>query len=281
MNAPRVGLPALIAVLLLASNSRLFAQDAALFSQTASAVLMRQFGGRDLSWLLLDRNGRTLAMNWDGADRLISPGSLLKPFIAVAYGEQHGFVYPRVTCTGTHGRCWLPRGHGTIGLEEGIAQSCNAYFLALAGALDRERASAVFARFGLNGPPPNANAEALVGLNDRWRETPLTLARAYLALVAETPEPARRRILSGMRSAAESGTAREVDLALGTQGAIAKTGTAACSHHPRAAADGFAIVLFPASQPRVLLLVRMHGVAGARAATEAGAMLRAIGMGAP
>ena len=271
----RVGL---VAVFLLAANMAL-SQDADLFSQAASAELTRQFGGRDLSWVLLDRTGRVLALNWDNANASYPPGSLLKPFVAVAYGEQHKFEYPTVTCTGTKSRCWLPRGHGTVGLEKAIADSCNTYFLVLAYKLDRARAQAVFRRFGLEGPPADAQADMLIGLGDRWRETPLALARAYLALLTDTPQPARGRILAGMRSAAETGTAREIDVALGERAALAKTGTAACSYHPRSAADGFAIVLFPASQPRVLLLVREHGTTGAHAATQAGAMLRAIGMG--
>lgn len=277
MKLSSLWLVPLIAVPLLASA--LSAQDADLFSQTASAELKRQFPDHNLSWLLLDRTGRILARNWDNPDEPISPGSLLKPFVAVAYGAQHGFAYPQVTCHGTRDRCWLPRGHGTLGLEKAIADSCNAYFLTLAGDLDPARAQTTFARFGLNGLPSNTNRATFVGLSDQWRETPLTLARAYLALVAETPEPARQRILAGMRLAAESGTARDIDASLGAHAALAKTGTSACSHHPRGAADGFAIVLFPAAQPRVVLLVRMHGATGAHTATQAGAMLHAIGMG--
>lgn len=269
----------LIAFSLIISVRVLPAQDSDLFSQAASARLVRQFGGRDLSWVLLDRSGRVLALNWEDAGAPISPGSLLKPFVAIAYGEQHKFQYPRITCTGTRSRCWLPRGHGTIDLENAIAGSCNTYFLALADGLDRDQLQAVFSRFGFEGPPANAAAGTLIGLGDRWRETPLALARAYLALLTDAPASVRSRILDGMRAAAETGTARDVDVALGPHAALAKTGTATCSHHPRAAADGFAIVLFPASQPRVLLLVREHGTTGAHAATQASAMLRAIGMG--
>ena len=269
-----------IVVSLLVCNVILFADDADHFSQAASAALNHRFSGRDLSWVLLDRTGRILAFNWDDANAPIAPGSLLKPFIAVAYGEQHNFAYPHVTCTGTRSRCWLPRGHGDIGLEKAISASCNTYFLALANGLERVRAQGVFKQFGLEGPPADAGAEMLIGLVDNWRETPLTLARAYLALLSNTPELARSPILAGMRSAAETGTARDVDIALGSHAALAKTGTAVCSHHPRAVADGFAVALYPASQPRVLLLVREHGTTGAHTATQAGAMLRAIGMGA-
>ncbi|MCL2659333.1 MAG: penicillin-binding transpeptidase domain-containing protein [Acidobacteriaceae bacterium] len=265
---------ALVVAPLFASASS--AQDSDLFSQAASTELMRRFGGGNLSWLMLDRWGRVVAENWPDADRTVAPGSLLKPFIAVAYGEQHGYVFPRVTCSGISSRCWLPRGHGRIGLEAALADSCNTYFLSLAGALNRRLAQTTFARFGLQAPRA-PDADALIGLTDQWRETPITLASAYLKLASGPPEQAS--ILAGMHSAAESGTARDVDLALGPGAALAKTGTAACSHHPRATADGFTVVLFPAAQPRVVLLVRMHGATGAQTAAQAGAMLRAIGMG--
>lgn len=257
----------------------LSAQERDSFSQAASATLTRQFGGRDLNWVLLDREGRVLALNWDHPDQPISPGSLLKPFVAAAYGDQYRFAFPRVTCTGTRSRCWLPRGHGTIGLEEAVAGSCNTYFLTLARGLDRARAQAIFEGFGLKGPSASTGSEMLIGLGEGWRETPVGLGRAYLALLRKTQEPARSRILAGMRMAAETGTARDIDAALGTHAALAKTGTAPCSHHPQSAADGFAIALFPASEPRVLLLVREHGTTGAHTAIEAGSMLRAIGMG--
>jgi hypothetical protein len=55
-------------------------------------------------------------------------------------------------------------------------------------------------------------------------------------------------------------------------------------NHPRhaciGAADGFTLVLYPAAQPRLLLLVRVHGITGADSAKVAGAMLRSLGAGA-
>jgi hypothetical protein len=159
----------------------LAAQDSALFAQGASATLEQHFGDGNLSWFLLGRSGRVLAQHWADAEHPIAPGSLVKPFVALAYGEQHAFVYPHVPCTGASGRCWLREGHGTLGLENALAQSCNAYFLVLADDLDRNLASRSFTRLGLTGPPLTAPAAALVGLDAAWRETPLTLARAYLA----------------------------------------------------------------------------------------------------
>ncbi len=212
----------------------------------------------------------------DGAQTPASPGSLVKPLLALAYGEQHGGVFPKVHCLGTSSRCWLPAGHGTLGLEEAIAQSCNPYFLELAADLDRRRAVQALARYGLTGPEAEASDESLVGLGTGWRETPLALAKAFWLLAKERQKPIQSRIAKGMQNSALRGTARGVDAALGKNAALAKTGTAVCAHTPRGAADGFAVVLYPAVQPRLLLLVRVHGVTGAETAKVAGAMLRSL-----
>jgi len=254
------------------------AQQAAepqLFSQSAKAVLERNFPSADLSYLLLDASGNVLAERWPD-QQAISPGSLVKPFLAIAYGEQNGGRFPMVLCRGSRDRCWLPRGHGNLGLEEAIAQSCNAYFLELAAGLDRRRAAQTFARYGLKGPTAEAAAENLAGLGGAWKETPLAWAKAFLQLEREQHLPTQSRIVKGMLDSAARGTARAVDAALGKDAALAKTGTAACSHTPRGAADGFTVVLYPAAQPRLLLLLRVHDVTGAASAKIAGAMLRAL-----
>ena len=277
---------ALAGLLMLGAASPALAQQAAepqLFSQSAKAVLERNFPSPDLSYLLLDASGNVLAERWtmtpDSAQQELSPGSLVKPFLALAYGEQHGGRFPTVRCLGTESRCWLPRGHGNLELEEAIAQSCNAYFLELAAGLDRKRAAQSLARYGLTGPPITATAESLVGLGNAWKETPQALTRAYLQLLNEQHSPVQSRIVKGMLNSAERGTARAVDAALGRNAALAKTGTAVCSHTPRGAADGFTVVLYPAAQPRLLLLVRVHGITGAQSAKVAGAMLRSLGAG--
>jgi cell division protein FtsI/penicillin-binding protein 2 len=283
-----------VAVLLFAvSAARGLPQQATLFSQAAAAELRQRFGGGDVSWLLLDRSGIVQDARWDerrGQPSLDaqshpldaqSPGSLVKPFLAMAYAAQHGGVFPRVRCTGTAGRCWLPEGHGALDLEEAIAQSCNAYFLALAAGLDRRTAAPVFAHYGLRGPPPTASDATSIGLGSEWKESPLALARAYLQLESEAGQPTQARLRAGMLAAASRGTAWAVDQALGPNAALAKTGTAPCAHQPRAAADGFALVLYPATQPRLLLLVRKHGATGAATAALAAQMLRSLGMGQP
>jgi len=56
--------------------------------------------------------------------------------------------------------------------------------------------------------------------------------------------------------------------------ALVKTGTATCTHARWAPADGFVLALVPAQTPEVLLLVRLHGVTGAKAAETAASILR-------
>jgi len=273
------------AILLLSATTALpslvYAQQTTLFAQGANAVLQGRFSRPELSWILLDRTGNVLAQRWDAPNEPIPPGSLVKPFVAIAYAEQHGDRFPHVRCLGRASMCWLPRGHGDLDLEHAIANSCNAYFLSLAANLDREAAIRKLHTFGLAGPGAEADARTLIGLSPGWRETPLALARAYLELLDYPSLEVRTRVLRGMAGAASYGTAEAVDAALGQNAALAKTGTASCTHPRRAPADGFVVVLMPADQPRYLLLVRMHGATGARAAAEAAEMLRAIGLGQP
>ena len=82
-----------------------------LFSQSAKAIIERDFPSANLSYVLLDASGNVLAERWPD-EQPVSPGSLVKPFLAIAYGEQHQGNFPTVRCMGTRSRCWLPRGHG-------------------------------------------------------------------------------------------------------------------------------------------------------------------------
>jgi len=284
---------ALLGALLLAVSVQTSAQgitNSQLFAQAAKASLDRNFASPAISYLLMDESGNVVAERWLGTvdrdpravselnstQKPVSPGSLVKPFLAMAYGEQHGGEFPKVHCLGTRSRCWLPAGHGTLELEEALAQSCNTYFLELAAGLDRTRAAQTFARYGLAGPDAQTSDESLVGLGTGWRETPLALARAYLKLAKERQHSVQSRIAKGMLDSAMRGTARAVDAVLGKDAALAKTGTAVCSHTPRGTADGFSVVLYPAAQPRLLLLLRVHGFIGAESAKVAGDMLRSL-----
>jgi len=251
--------------------------EASLFAQSAAVALNRGFPSRDISFLLLDAHtGRVLASRWDHPDRPIPMGSLVKPFTALAYGEEHEFRYPGHTCRGTATGCWLPRGHGNVDLTAAIAYSCNSYFRMLTENLTAADVSPTANRFGLDPPRRDAAGPQLAGLGTHWRISPLRMARAYLELVRRREQPGVSQILDGMAQSAGHGTGAEVHRAFPVSDALVKTGTAACTHSRHAPGDGFAVALVPADDPQILLMVRVHGVPGSQAAKTAGQMLRRI-----
>ena len=250
-------------------------EQPSLFAQAASALLLRDFSDPAISYLLLDaRTGRVLAARWEYPETPIPVGSLVKPFTAMAYANSHRFRFPQHDCAGGP-TCWLPRGHGRLDIAHAVAYSCNAYFRALAAEVSGAQSEAVFRGFGLEAPPSGATAEQLVGLDDSWRVAPLQLARAYLELARRPWDPGVRDVLAGMAESARAGTGQGIDRGLRTGTALAKTGTAACTHGG-APGDGFAVALLPADAPSLLLMVRVHGVPGSHAAVTAGRMLRRL-----
>jgi cell division protein FtsI/penicillin-binding protein 2 len=250
--------------------------DAALFSRTASQTLARDFSSPAISYLFYDsRDDSFIASQWSERARPVPIGSLGKPFTALAYAETHDFRFPEHVCTGGSS-CWLPKGHGALGIVAAIAFSCNSYFTQLASDTGGLQVTTVARRFGLNGPGANASPEAVSGRFGVWREAPESLVRAYAKLLGRSSQPAVREIVAGMAESARLGTAASVSRQGLHQKFLAKTGTAPCTHTQHAPGDGFVIVAWPADFPRYLLLVRQHGVPGAQTAALAGRMLRAL-----
>jgi cell division protein FtsI/penicillin-binding protein 2 len=248
-----------------------------LFAQAAGEILNRDFPADTVSFLLIEvPSGRILASRWDNPEAPIPLGSLVKPFTALAYGEQHAFLFPRHVCRGTTTGCWRPGGHGAVDLSTAIAYSCNSYFRALAERMTAADVAPTAMRFSLEPPASGAAGSALAGLGNHWLISPLSMAHAYLELVRRRDQPGVRQILAGMADSAEKGTGAEVDRALPFPDALVKTGTASCTHSKHAPGDGFAIVIAPSGDPQTLLMVRVHGVPGAQAAKIAGQMLRSV-----
>ena len=250
-------------------------ESSSLFAQAAAAMLRRDFADPDISYLLVDaRDGRVLASRWDHPEQPIPVGSLVKPFTAVAYARSHDFRFPEHECAG--GRtCWLPRGHGHVVLEHAVAFSCNAYFRARAAEVIAAESQSAMRQFGLETPIGGATTEQLIGLDDSWKIAPLALARAYLELARQPLDPEVREVLAGMSESARAGTAQGISRGFRRSTALAKTGTAACTHGG-APGDGFAVALVPADAPTLLLMVRVHGVPGSHAAVTAGRMLQRL-----
>lgn len=245
-----------------------------LYAQSAGRVLEREFKRDGISYLLVDaRSSGVLAYSWQEVETSVPVGSLVKPFTALAYGRAHAYRYPQHVCT--PGECWLPRGHGRQDLVSATANSCNAYFRALAQQVTAEQIAAVAHEFDLS-EPMSTTPDTLIGLGREWPVSPIALAHAYAELVARRAQPGVADIVEGMRLSAIRGTGGEVGRQLSHSAALVKTGTAPCTHSRRASADGFVIALLPADDPSMVLLLRVHGATGARAAVTAGRMLQAI-----
>lgn len=269
----------------------LAAQDGAsdLYAQATQAMLDRSFRSPQVEYVLLDaRTKQAIAQRWEHPDVAVPVGSLLKPFVALAFSrmEGHGRPFPTVVCHGRRDGCWRAAGHGSMTLERSLAESCNAYFLALArqlvagDALDR-----VSTDFGLPKPPARRTAEMLIGVTPEWRIAPVALARAFATLanpgsgLTTSDRRTMARLRAGMREAAlPGGTAAKLGSHPG--GALAKTGTAPCvaANGPPciASGDGLVAVLAPAENPRWVLLVRQRGTTGAQTAEVAGKMLASL-----
>ena len=250
-------------------------QDDALFRRTAAQVLSREFPAADTSYLLMDIRSRSfIAKRWEGSDKQIPVGSLVKPFTAMAYAETHRFEFPELTCTPA--ACWYPQGHGKLGIVRGIAFSCNAYFIRLASQVGAAQVEAVARRFGLNGPGTTASPDAMAGRYGVWQESPEALVNAYAELLTRREQPGVREIARGMAMSASEGTGAGIANQRPKVAALAKTGTAPCTHAEHAPGDGFVMMAWPAESPQYLLLVRQHSHPGANAAIIAGKMLKAL-----
>jgi cell division protein FtsI/penicillin-binding protein 2 len=259
---------------LIAPSGETDAPSSALFLQSAGPLLEREFGARDISFLLLDaRTGNVAASDWDNPAEPIPLGSLVKPFTALAYAEAHGWQYPSHVCRGSASGCWQAKPHGELDVTSAIAVSCNSYFRALAANLTGVDMQGVSRRFDLEAPVAQLSGAALLGLGGAWRVSPLRMARAYLELYKLRDQPGVAELLAGMAQSARMGTGVAIGRALKHSTALAKTGTAICTHIHAAPADGFVVALVPADDPQFLLLVRVHGVAGSAAAVTAGRML--------
>lgn len=259
------------AMLSLVASVRL--RPASLQYQSMAIILDRAIADPAVSYLLTDCiGGREICSRWENERNPVPVGSLVKPFTALAYGETHAFRFPVSVCVGTSSHCWLPAGHGRIDIRRAIAYSCNAYFLELARDLKWEALLAVVERYGLGAPDADAGAGSLIGLGTGWRIPPIGIVRAYSEMVARWSDPGVREIFAGMALSARLGTGRGVGA-----GAFAKTGTAPCVHESKEKGDGYVVALYPADAPRCSLLVREHGVPGARAAWVCGKIRRALG----
>jgi len=85
-----------------------------------------------------------------------------------------------------------------------------------------------------------ATPAAMVGYGDALKIAPPAVMRGYLELVSRAAQPGVAPLVQGMKVSARTGTGRGVGAAIGGADALVKTGTAPCSHSPRATAAAIA-----------------------------------------
>ena len=110
---------------------------------------------------------------------LYSPGSIFKVVPAVAALEEGVTDRKRkIYCSGTFEladrvcTCWKETGHGSLGIIDGIAHSCNVYFYTLGNDLGIERFNKYMQKFGLGEKTGIDLPEEAIGIipSAQWKE---------------------------------------------------------------------------------------------------------------
>ena len=113
------------------------------------------FGISKDEWQLIRNNPLKPLIN-KTLSGLYSPGSTIKPIVALSALENN-IVNPnyKVRCTGKielYGQtfhCWKKKGHGFVGLNNAMKQSCDTYFYEIARLLGVDRLKITAEKFGL------------------------------------------------------------------------------------------------------------------------------------
>lgn len=237
--------------------------------ESLARSLARELPCDGCEYLLLSiSTGAVLAERWSDPAEPVALGSLVKPFVAIAYAESHGRAFPAFRCRA--GECWLGAGHGEMEIRSALAHSCNSYFRQLAAVLDPGSTETMTQRYSLRMPPATS-PEVLIGRYGSWKASPREITLAYAELGARRAEPCVQLVMDGMRLCAASGTASAARAR-----AAAKTGTAPCEHRRASNGDGLIAAVFPEQMPDFVLLVRGHGAPGAQVAGWTAPFFRAV-----
>lgn len=225
---------------------------------------------RATEYLALELLSGNRVNRWEYPDKPVSMGSLLKPFLMVAYARTHS-KFPDLTCQGAVDHCWFREGHGRQDVVAALANSCNFYFRHVAAEVNAAALQSVCLSYGLAAPGPEITADQLIGLGTGWPQRASAVVTAFAQLCRDGSENGVRLALAGMQRSAERGTTRGLGMK-----ARGKTGTAPCSHAPRSEGDGYTAVLYPLDRVRLVLLARQCGTTGAHTARLAGPILQRL-----
>ncbi len=226
------------------------------------------------------------------------PGSLMKIFTLMTYGETHGSKFPEVQCprslaTDPHG-CWDHNGHGTVNAQKALAFSCNVYFRQLAAQTSTETFAGVLQQFGITEASdkfddPRILRNVMTGTTMDFRISPLRMLRAYCALFnggtlwkfgnsmriqkAYMPSTEIRTLIQkGLLEGSRHGTST---LAKNTAGVemLGKTGTSLMLVNGKtdySRTQGWWIGLYPADDPEIAIMTFARNGRGATDAAPNG-----------
>ena len=140
------------------------------------------FGISHDDWQLIRNNPLKPLLN-KTLSGLYSPGSTIKPIVALSALENH-VITPKfnVNCTGKtemYGQtyhCWKKKGHGVVDLKNAMKQSCDTYFYEVARKLGVDRLRETAIKFGLGekvlGQTYNNEKKGLIP-NTEWKKNTL------------------------------------------------------------------------------------------------------------
>jgi hypothetical protein len=180
--------------------------------------------------VVLDSASGKLVFQQGDSRHATLPGSTLKPFVLAALLERQ-LLKPgeRLECPGGFRlgnrdlECIHVRNAGPLDAVEALAASCNFWFAMMAQRLGPDGLLKALRQVGLaaqRAPTEEQVCLQALGLA-HVSASPLTLARAYAALLAAGPPTL---VLEGMRAAVERGTAQRASSSL--VWIAGKTGTA-------------------------------------------------------
>jgi len=225
-------------------------------------------------------------------------GSLIKPFIALAANRPEFLINQRVLCPRSSieidigERCWLAKGHGNVGIKEGIAYSCNVYFRHLVRNVPKRAIFDVLLKYDLIAKNKEKefesfNEEEIIGGSNKIKIRPGKIFGAFNAafnngvfgmykfkngkvdfVAGSKVSPLENAgiILEGMRMAATEGTFSKAAAPYPQMRIIGKTGTVKTEVKPTRL-RGFFIGLVPESKPALgVLAISDRGSGGEFAA---------------
>ena len=194
-----------------------------------------------LSYCIFDMpSGSVLAMSHGPGflRRKVPPGSVFKLIVSLYLAEERPDLFNTYMyeCPGKNtrdrcmpDRCWKPKGHGAVGIQDAIANSCNLYFASLYNRIDGKKFRKFFdrlcRRLDMTAALPEITDESqwsnlLAGLDFkisftiadymrlvRFLYCSETMEREGTACRTAIPQPERYKILMALQNTFVRGTA--------------------------------------------------------------------------